>query len=78
MMDGWRCCPGCEGSAVIALALLRHCLLAMSSCEGRGLQVMCGFNDPLQVCHRAVGIPGCNAVRQDALYGDTDLKAIGL
>ena len=36
-----RCCPGCEGSPVIALALLRYYLLAMSSSESRGLPVMC-------------------------------------
>ena len=29
-----RCSPGCVGSAVISLALLRHRLLAMSSSEG--------------------------------------------
>jgi len=35
-----RCCSGCEGSAVIALALQRHCVLVMSSGEGRGLPVI--------------------------------------
>lgn len=32
-----RCCPECEGSAMITLALLRHCMLAMSSSDDKRL-----------------------------------------
>ena len=36
-----RCCPWCEGSVVITLALLTHRVLAMSSSESRGQPVIC-------------------------------------
>ena len=69
-----RCCPGCKGSAVIALALLRHRVLAMYSSEARGLPVICcavlmTLCRFFLFCHSAVGIPSCNAVRQDTLDG---------
>lgn len=56
---------------MIALALLRHCVLAMSSSKGRG-DALCCLYDPLQVLsvrHFTVGIPGRNAVCQGTLNG---------
>lgn len=38
-----RCCPGGKGFEAVVLALLRHCLPAMSSREGKGNQFCSDF-----------------------------------